>query len=89
MEDTFIIFFDLKVLVTLRGFRGSPLPSRETVLDGYGANYAFERARLTGGYVHSVSVEHMAYEDFFNERPTQRGYWSPEPASAAREGEAR
>lgn len=64
MEDTFTVFYDLKVLVVLTGFDGAPLPETNKVLDWYAENYAFERKRLCGGYTHSVSVKGMKYEDF-------------------------
>jgi hypothetical protein len=64
MEDCFIIFYDGKVLVTLTGFKGAPLPTREMILDWYAGDYAFERAKLTGGFVHSIPVGDMKFEDF-------------------------
>lgn len=64
MENTFAVFYDKKLLVVLTDFDGAPLPERNDILDWYAANYAFERARLTGAYSHSVSVKGMKYNDF-------------------------
>ncbi len=64
MEDTFIIFYKRKILITLTGFKGSPFPPTENVLDWYGKNYGFEREQLTGCYSRSISVAEMKYQDF-------------------------
>lgn len=70
MEDTFVIYHDGRPLVTLTNLgKGKILPTRENVLDWYGRNYCFERSKLTGCFLHSISVKDMSYEDFINERP--------------------
>ena len=63
MEDCFVVCYDEKALVVLRDI-GGILPLREHILDWYAKSYAFERRRLSGGYLHSVSCEGMKYEDF-------------------------
>ena len=64
MEDCYTIFYNGKLLVVLTGFVGAPLPERNNILDWYAKNYAFERKALTGGYVHSIPINGMKYEDF-------------------------
>lgn len=64
MEDCFVIFHDNKLLIVLTGFKSAPLPEPRRVLDWYGKYYAFKREHLTGGYIQSIPVQEMKYEDF-------------------------
>ena len=63
MPDTFAIFYDGALFVTLTGFRGV-LPEVHKVLDYYAREYGLDRKHLSGTYVQSISVADMKYEDF-------------------------
>lgn len=64
MQDTFVIFYEGKVLIVLKINDMPPLPNSQQILDWYAKNYAFERFKLTGCYSHSIDVSQLKYEDF-------------------------
>lgn len=68
MPNTFIVLMDGRPLVVLTEFN-TVLPTPQEVLDWYGANFAFDRKRLTGCYLNDYCVKNMQHQDFLNERP--------------------